>query len=100
MLIEDVEKLIKQLQEEQGMTQKEARQEALKRALEDFEVERGFDRPLGGCPASSLGELEDDPTLKGGVAWEGDEKPSERKGFFRRIIDKLGKGGKYDNLEF
>lgn len=50
MLIEDVEKLIKQLQEEQGMTQKEARVEAIKRALEDMddiEVERGYDRPLG-----------------------------------------------------
>lgn len=47
MLIEDVEKLIKQLREEQGMTQEEARKEAVKRAFEDmdddFEVECGFD---------------------------------------------------------
>lgn len=67
MLIEDVEKLIKQLQEEQGMTQKEARVEAIKRALEDMddiEVERGYDRPLGGLPAPNF----DEPELEGVLA--------------------------------
>lgn len=76
MLIEDVEKLIKQLQEEQAMTQEEARKEAFRRTLEDmdndYEVEPRFDRPLSGCPAP----------------------------LFRRIIDKFGKGGKSDDFEF
>lgn len=88
MLIEDIEKLIKQLQEEQGLTQEDARNEAFKRALEDmdndFEVERGLDRPLGGCPVPHFDELER-------VAGEDVGKPSERKGFFRHIIDKFGK---------
>lgn len=104
MLIEDIEKLIKQLRDEQGMTQEEAREEAFRRALEDmdndFEVKRSFDRPLGGCPASHFDELEDDPELEEDVAWEDDGKPSERNGFFRRIIDKFGKGGKSDDFEF
>lgn len=104
MLIEDIEKLIKQLREEQGMTQEEAKKEAFKRALEDmynfFEVERGFDRPLGGLSAAHLDELEDDPELEGDIALKDDGKQSERKGFFRRIIDKFGKGGKSDDFEF
>lgn len=104
MLIEDIEKLIKQLQEEQGMTQEEACQEVFKRTLEnmdnEFEVERGFDRPLGGYPARHFDELEDDPELEGDVAWEDDGKPSERKGFFRRIIDKFYKGEKSNDFEF
>lgn len=98
MLIEDIEKLIKQLQEEQGMTQDEVRKEAFRRALEDmdndFEVKRGFDRFLGGCPAPNFYELEGD------VEWEDDGKPSESKGFFRRIIDKLVKWGISDDTEF
>ena len=102
MLIEDVEKLINQLQEEQGMTQEEARKESCRRALEDmyneFGVER--DRPLGGCPAFHFDEVEDDPEPEGEVAWEDDGKPSERKGFFRHIIDKFGKGRKSDDFEF
>lgn len=95
MLIEDIEKMIKQLREEQGLNQEEARKEAFKHALEDmdndYEVKRDFDRPLGGCPY--LDELEDNPELEGDAAGEDDGKPSERKGFFRRIIDKFGKGG-------
>lgn len=99
MLIEDVEKLIKQLQEEQGMTQKEARVEAIKRALEDMddiEVERGYDRPLGGLPAPNFDEHE----LEGDIGWEEDDKPSESKGFFRRLIDKFGKADKEDDFDF
>lgn len=99
MLIEDVEKLIKQLQEEQGMTQKEARVEAIKRALEDMddiEVERGYDRPLGGLPAPNF----DEPELEGDIGWEEDDKPSESKGFFRRLIDKFGKADKEDDFDF
>lgn len=98
MLIEDIGKLIKQLQEEQGMTQEDARKEAFKREFEDmdkdYEVERGFDRFLGGCPAPNFYELE------GVVEREDDGKPSESKGFFRRIIDKLVKWGISDDTEF
>lgn len=113
MLIEDIEKLIKQLQEEQGMTQDEVRKEAFRRALEDidndFEVKRGFDRPLTGRPVRGLSvfhffdlkdDLEDDTEPEGDVAWENDVKPSERKGFIRRIIDKFCKGENTDDFEF
>ena len=95
MLIEDVEKLIKQLQEEQGMTQKEATKRALE-DMDDIEVERGYDRPLGGLPAPNF----DEPELEGDIGWEEDDKPSESKGFFRRLIDKFGKADKEDDFDF
>ena len=104
MLIEDVEKLIKQLQEEQGMTRNGARQEVLKRTLEnmdnDFEVERSFDRPLGGISTPPFEKLEGDPELEEDSPFEDDGNLSESKGFFRRIIDKFAKGEKSDDFDF
>lgn len=79
MLIEDIGKLINQLREEQGMTQEDARKEAFKRAFED---------------------MDKDYELEGVVEWEDDGKPSESKGFFRRIIDKLVKWRISDDTEF
>ncbi len=79
MLIEDIGKLINQLREEQGMTQEDARKEAFKRAFED---------------------MDKDYELEGDVEWEDDGKPSESKGFFRRIIDKLVKWRISDDTEF
>lgn len=79
MLIEDIGKLINQLREEQGMTQEDARKEAFKRAFED---------------------MDKDYELEGAVEWEDDGKPSESKGFFRRIIDKLVKWRISDDTEF
>lgn len=79
MLIEDIGKLINQLREEQRMTQEDARKEAFKRAFED---------------------MDKDYELEGYVEWEDDGKPSESKGFFRRIIDKLVKWRISDDTEF
>lgn len=79
MLIEDIGNLINQLREEQGMTQEDARKEAFKRAFED---------------------MVKDYELEGDVEWEDDGKPSESKGFFRRIIDKLVKWRISDDTEF
>ncbi len=79
MLIEDIGNLINQLREEQGMTQEDARKEAFKRAFED---------------------MDKDYELEGDVEWEDDGKPSESKGFFRRIIDKLVKWRISDDTEF
>lgn len=104
MLIEDVEKLINQLREEQGLSQEEARKEAIKRALEEMDnnpdFEREYDRPLGGCPAPRFDETEaGEPELEGDIIFpDEDEKPSKIRNFFGKIFGKNDKSD--DDLDF
>ncbi len=97
MLINDIEKLIRQLREEQGMTQEDARKKAINRALAEREDvcsnNPEYDYHLGGYPApppNNDEQTEEDTPLEGDIP---DEKSSRLGRFFRRFL------GNDDSLE-